>query len=494
MGQIPGYKHDIFISYTHNDNAPIGNDPGWVDTFHTSLENWLAKRRRLSDLKIWRDKKRMQGNTAFNDAIKSAVKDSALLFALNSRNYLESAYCQDELAWFHEDNSKRAGGLKVGDELRVFNILLNNIPHAEWPEALGETAGFCMHDAEDKELGDFTPASDANFQKQLRQIVDAVEAIIEKFPKTAEEKPQEEVVKIFVADVPESLQDFRERVVTEAEGVGAQILAGIPLPMAKEEHNKKVKKAIAKADFSIHLLDDSPGRKIKDKKNKTYPREQCKIAQADSIPQLIWVPGELKVDKIVDKVQRQFIQKLATGDREGAQFQFIQRSKTEFINILLQQISEQTPPGNGAVAGTFLIDTHQKDQRYAFKLADYLSEQGEQVEFNQESRDPTRSLEYFQESITHVKNLIIIFGLVGPAWLQGRIKKAFKTVSEQFDAEDTFILENIWIYLTPASNGQVELPRFPPLIKINILDNSHDEAIDKKEVAKLFKTETKHER
>ena len=97
----------------------------------------------------------MQGNTAFNDAIKSAVKDSALLFALNSRNYLESAYCQDELAWFHDDNSERPGGLKVGDELRIFNILLNNIPHAEWPEALGETGGFCMHDARDKELGDF---------------------------------------------------------------------------------------------------------------------------------------------------------------------------------------------------------------------------------------------------------------------------------------------------------------------------------------------------
>ena len=143
------------------------------------------------------------------------------------------------------------------------------------------------------------------------------------------------------------------------------------------------------------------------------------------------------------------------------------------------------------MAGTYLIDTHQKDQGYAFKLADYLSKQGKKVDFNQESRDPTRSLEHFQDALTHVKNLIIVFGLVGPAWLQGRIKKAFKTVSEQFDAEDTFTLENIWVYLTPASGGKVELPKLPPLIEINILDNSHDQAIDKKVVAELLKKKAK---
>ncbi len=129
VSQIPGYTYDIFISYTHADNDAPGDNPGWVDTFHDWLESWLVKRRGFSELTIWRDTARMQGNTVFDDAIKNAVNDSALFFALHSRNYLRSAYCQDELSWFHHFNRDRPGGLRVGDHLRIFNILLNNLPY-----------------------------------------------------------------------------------------------------------------------------------------------------------------------------------------------------------------------------------------------------------------------------------------------------------------------------------------------------------------------------
>ena len=110
MAQIPGYTYDIFISYTHHDNHALRGMPGWVDTFHESLENWLVKRRGLSELKIWRDTTRMQGNTVFNEAIKNAVNTSALFFVLHSRNYRTSAYCQDELNWFDQCNRDRPGG------------------------------------------------------------------------------------------------------------------------------------------------------------------------------------------------------------------------------------------------------------------------------------------------------------------------------------------------------------------------------------------------
>ena len=33
MAQSPGYDHDIFISYAHNDNYGFGGGPGWVDVF-----------------------------------------------------------------------------------------------------------------------------------------------------------------------------------------------------------------------------------------------------------------------------------------------------------------------------------------------------------------------------------------------------------------------------------------------------------------------------
>ena len=137
MAQIPGYEYDIFISYTHDDNEGFGNRPGWVDNFEDWLNSWLQKRRGMADLKIWRDNKRMHGNTLFDDAIQNALKNSALFLALTSRNYLQSAYCQKELSWFHQYHGQRPGGLRMGDAFRVFNILLHNIPHQKWPGTSG---------------------------------------------------------------------------------------------------------------------------------------------------------------------------------------------------------------------------------------------------------------------------------------------------------------------------------------------------------------------
>jgi hypothetical protein len=135
---------------------------------------------------------------------------------------------------------------------------------------------------------------------------------------------------------------------------------------------------------------------------------------------------------------------------------------------------------------SYLIDTHQKDQRYAFKLADFLMQKGAEVDFNHESRDPTVSLVKFEQSVKNVKNLILVCGMVGPAWLVGRIKKAFKVISEQFEFDNQSSLEHIWLFLAPHGAGRPELPSFPPLIHIDILDNSRSDQIDPQVTARLL--------
>ena len=47
-------------------------------------------------------------------------------------------------------------------------------------------------------------------------------------------------------------------------------------------------------------------------------------------------------------------------------------------------------------------------------------------------------------------------------------------------------MENIWVYLSPDSEGRLTLPKFPPLIKINVLDNSHAETIDPQVISPLL--------
>jgi hypothetical protein len=495
MAQIPGFKYDIFISYTHDDNHSPTGGSGWVERFHDDLESRLKHRRGFKAFSIWRDKE-LDGNTVFNAAIEEKIRHSALFFVLHSRNYLRSDYCRKELQWFHKYHGERPGGLIVGEHHRIFNILLNNFPYQNWPDelkAFGETSGFAMHDAQSPDkLGDFTSPNDERFEKQLRRIVDAVEATLEEFlklkPVVDEREANGHKVRVFVADVADSLGDFRERIIDEVVGSKAQVLRSIPPPMESVQHAASVKNALARAHLSIHLFDQSPGRKILDQKTATYPRTQWEIALSSAVRKLVWVPPDLNLSDDQNDAQREFLNNLANGDRSSGQYEFVQRPQTAFLDVVRDIVAQlQMRLGNGAPRRTFFMDTHQKDQRYAFKLADLLAERGLDVEFNQESRDPTLSLARFEQSIRQVQNLIILAGKVDLAWLKGRIKKAFKIVSEQlFEASDSLALENIWVFLAPASGGRVELPQFPPLIKINILDNSHAEAIDLQVISPLL--------
>ncbi len=490
MAHAPGYDHDIFISYAHNDNYGIAGPSGWVDVFEVGLDNWLRKRRGLNNLRIWRDKRRMDGNTLFDDAIRNALDTSAVFLALTSRNYLKSDYCRQELRRFHQFHGRQPGGLRVGDNARIFNILLNNIPHPQWPAAFQGTSGFPMHDARsDVELGDFIAPADQAFEKQMRPIVDALEKLLANLipPPIVENQTADDTISIFMADVPEALQDFKDRLIAEVEYHDARILTDIPPPMKAAAHEAAVRQALTASRFAVHLLNEWPGRKLPDRKSFTFPRAQHELAFGQSIPQLVWVPTDLKIAAIENEDQRRFLESCDTRPRALGQYEFVRCLQSEFAHLLVERIAglrEETLEASHALS--YLIDTHQKDQRYAFRLADYLLEKGAQVDFNHESSDPMVSLVKFEKSVHQVKNLILICGQVGSAWLVGRIKKAFKIMSEQFGSDDQLLLENIWLFLAPNSSGRPDLPAFPPLIKINILDNSSSEKIDPQVTSQLL--------
>ena len=493
MAQSPGYEHDIFISYAHNDNYGFGGNAGWVDVFEDWLYNWLSKRRGLTDLHIWRDKKRMQGNTVFDDSIQKALESSAIFLALTSRNYLLSEYCAKELCHFHQHHGRHAGGLRVNDDYRIFNILLHNIPHQKWPAEFEGISGFPMHDAESEDSpGDFTSPSSSAFEKQMRPIVDAIEGLIQKLPQAFPAQQiqpdfQAEKLSIFMADVPETLEDFKERIISEAQHWQVEIANEIPPPMEAAGHEDAVDRALAQSRLSIHLFNQWPGRKIVDRKETTYTREQHEIAFRKSIPQLVWVPSDLDIAAVENDEHRRFLRDCEIRPRSLSQYEFVKCLQSDFVNLVEERIARFRQHEDAVTEHlSYLIDTHQKDQRYAFKLADFLLEKGAEVDFNHESRDPTVSLMKFEQSVRSVKNLILICGQVGPAWLIGRIKKAFKAITEQFEFENSSTLEHIWLFLAPHGTGRPDLPLFPPLIHIDILDNSRSDTIDPQVTERLL--------
>lgn len=493
MSCISGFEFDIFISYSWNDNHAAGGAPGWVEAFHDELESWLKHRRGRLALSVWRDRQQT-GNTVFDLAIENKIKSSALFFALNSRNFLKSEYCAKELALFQRYHGDRP---LLGEQSRIFHILLNNIPHAQWPQGLRGTSGLPMYDAEEGELGDFTSPHDPRFVKQLRAIVDAVEKTLDAFPKAPTTAPPEKpAISVFIADVSDTLQPTRDRVLAELQQAGAQIITDIPPPMEALPHQQKVQETLAQARFAIHLLDAQPGRRIVDQKETTYPRRQIELsldrtlgpsAGEHTAPSLIWVSNEIQYDAIADETQREFLQRLETGDRAGKHYEFVRCGVTELLELVQQKISAmQQRPGSNGAAASFLIDTYQSDQLHAFRLATMLAERAVEVEFNKESPDPVQSLLNFEQALRRVCNLILVCGSVREQWLHGRVMKAAKIAIEQSEIKAPVTLENIYLLLLPASKDRIARLNLPGVIKLETLDNTHAETIAPQVIDRLL--------
>src|SRR5207253_6224621 len=115
MGYLPGYQHDIFISYAHVDNAVVSEEAGWVTRFREHLDLQMSKRvGRMGAVKIWQDPA-LEGGQLFDKTIEDAINNSAIFIALTSSGYLASEYCKQEVCWFQAKAGKEPLGLAVGD-------------------------------------------------------------------------------------------------------------------------------------------------------------------------------------------------------------------------------------------------------------------------------------------------------------------------------------------------------------------------------------------
>ena len=255
----------------------------------------------------------------------------------------------------------------------------------------------------------------------------------------------------------------------------------------KSPHAQRLRQVSGEAQFCVHLLDNLPGRKITDKKDTTYPREQVDIASGWSTPQLIWVTDDASAKQIESKEYQYWLQRLETERNEDASYEFVRGSRNELIDLVLQKIAElENTPDKLTEPVSFLIDTHQKDQRFAFELAACLASRDAKVDFNQEYNDAVQNLAHFEQAMLQVRNLIIMFGKVEASWLQNRIEIAVKIAAEQYGIGAPILLENMWIFCLPESQTAKVVLNLPKLINIHFLDNSHSEKIDTQNVSRLL--------
>ncbi|MGI8427645.1 MAG: toll/interleukin-1 receptor domain-containing protein [Actinomycetota bacterium] len=119
----------VFISYAHADDHSFDEEAiGWVTNFVGNLQNDLARRSGGSKISCWMDH-RLEPQRHVDETLRRRILESRCILAFMSPRYLESEWCQKEMATFVE----LIGGGMAND--RVFLVEL--LPHGSGLLAFG---------------------------------------------------------------------------------------------------------------------------------------------------------------------------------------------------------------------------------------------------------------------------------------------------------------------------------------------------------------------
>jgi len=476
MAFLDDFEHDVFVSYAHIDNRPDREgDRGWVESFERALRLRLLKRFGR-EVDVWRDPE-LARSQRFDPVIEAAVRGSALVLALISKSYLASAYCRQELEWFTAKAAAEPIGLSVGHHVRVFPILLYNIPPHEWPEVCRATTGFPFHDAVDRGFGKPLSPDRDEFTDRLCELVDELHTVLTAIPvkqaagaalSEAGGRPRS----VFLAEVSDDLRRDRRQLRTQLEQAGVEVVGGIPPPEGASHHEVAVIEALRRSRLSVHLLGPLAGRPLDDDQPEvTYPTEQLRIGLAHAGSQLVAMPPGFALSDVADSEYGSLLASLKERPREADRLEIVQVDRTQLTQEIVTKL-DRLDAHDAALqlaaaktdGGQAFIDLHVNDLASAGDLVGYLHQRELQaITIPSADLDPSTGLSLFEQHLRNARIFIVVFGRVARSWVEQRLNEAFKLILSNR------LATRVGVYIAPPRKPESDTA-FPPFFRV--MDNA----------------------
>lgn len=406
------YEYDLFISYAHIDDlSPFGGEKGWIDLLHERLSVLLAQALGY-ELKIWRDGHSLRGNDDLSGAIGEGVTRSLLLLPIISPRYVQSAWCNREMATFHAAPPLTTNGVAPAFRSRVFKVIKTPLPdHLKScePEHIRDLIGYQFY-GEDESSGvltEFSPdPSDKQYWKTLNRLVaDIKRTLIElkhapgsaapvsnvsnvsnvstQTPETgapdaaaprapgeahapadnahadavaATAAPASPTEFVFLAETTGDLAHEREALRDELRQRGYGVLPEQRLPLDERRRVEEAVRAdLARCRLSVHMVGARYGSTPEDDAASVVLIQERLAAERGageaSFQRLFWMPPGLGTPalEVADARQKSFIETLQSGLTAGAEL--LQTTIEDLKTRAVEKLSAKPQAAAGAGRG-----------------------------------------------------------------------------------------------------------------------------------------------
>ena len=162
---VPGFQHDLFISYAHED------DKRWIQAFEDELRDEISRRLGMG-ISVWQDTSRIRAGENWQIAIQEGIEGAAAFVAVISPRYQNSQWCARERNEFR----KRFKAEEFTTSGRFFKAVKTPWSEKAHRLFLQELQDVDFYKDDDGSV-EFTPGS-RDFKRAVRKLADGVEALL----------------------------------------------------------------------------------------------------------------------------------------------------------------------------------------------------------------------------------------------------------------------------------------------------------------------------
>jgi hypothetical protein len=428
---LPGYSADVFISYSHIDDLPFGEDGiRWVTEFHRNLD--IRVRAYLGRAAtFWRDPK-LGGSDVFSDEIAGQLRGTGVLVSVLSPGYLQSEWCHRELQTFVEA-AQETGGIDVGRKKRLVKVVKTPVTRNEIPQILDSVLG---HEFFSNEWGtdssrefhlDPSPEARRLYWARLDDVAQEIRALFESLIKRELDMAPNRAAAatIYLAATSSDLQNERDRLRRELQDRGNLVLPDAALPYSAERFIESVRADLQRSQLSVHLLGSRYGI-VPEGEHRSIVELQNDLAAEQKTPgfrRMIWLPPGLN---IADERQKKFVEALRLRSNPEDRFELLETSLEDLKTFVLDRLREsnsapKTVSTPGAPTRVYLI-CEQRDRADVAPLRKHLLDSGHEVTLPIAKGEPHQVRQDHRENLLLCDSVLIYWGHGDEFWLRSKVR------------------------------------------------------------------------
>jgi hypothetical protein len=431
MAVVPGFEHDMFVSYAHQDNEPaVGHQTGWVKTLVLELEREVRRRLGRKEFDYWMDYK-IDENRPLSDEIVNAVQKSATFLVVMSPTYLNSTWCRRERNKFLQALS---GRVERGD---IFIVEQLPIDHDKYPPEFGNPKSFKFWVADPmtdiarpvdigvgagSELAEQYSTSVVNLSVKIAKHIDLlIKSQLEPKQATAIRKGMESAPCVYVARTSEDLEDREEELKAYLDQMGVRVLPETRYPPNAIEFEKAMLEDIARSKVYVQLLSEFRGRKVDFAPGHRYASYQHEIAARGGKPMLLWRDRGLDISTVEDADHRALLEKAMACGIE------------EFKRAVADEARRPPPtlPPKYPKVMVF-VDNEAADRELARSVGKALYDlTGAFVFYPLPSGTPEQVRTDLEEKLRDCNGLLLIYGKTSADWIQRQLLLSWKAIAQR---------------------------------------------------------------